>query len=90
MRNCVFLGLSCLLAVSAMRAAAPLGIFESHADVGTVLHPGAFDYDAARDLYRSRQRRQHVVFDGRVSVCVQESVGRCDTLGGYRVRGRGR
>src|SRR2546427_8296707 len=29
-------------------AAAPAGIFESHGDVGTVLHPGSVEYDAAK------------------------------------------
>jgi TolB protein len=32
-------------------AAAPVGIFESHEDVGTVLHPGSAEYDAARKSY---------------------------------------
>ena len=30
---------------------APLGIFENHGDVGTVLHPGSATYDAARQSY---------------------------------------
>ena len=34
-----------------MLAAGPLGIFEDHADVGTVLHAGAVDYDAAKQTY---------------------------------------
>src|SRR5215472_10632715 len=29
----------------------PLGIFESHDDVGTVLHTGSVDYDAAKRTY---------------------------------------
>jgi TolB protein len=29
----------------------PVGIFESHADVGTVLHAGSVDYDAAKKTY---------------------------------------
>jgi len=32
-------------------AAAPLGIFEEHADVGTVLHPGFVEYDASKRAY---------------------------------------
>jgi regulation of enolase protein 1 (concanavalin A-like superfamily) len=32
-------------------AAAPLGIFENHSDVGTVLHAGATEYDAAKRTY---------------------------------------
>src|SRR5262249_32924576 len=33
------------------RARAPLGIFESHEDVGTVLHPGSVEFDAASRSY---------------------------------------
>jgi TolB protein len=32
-------------------AATSVGIFEGHGDVGTVLHPGAVDYDAAKGSY---------------------------------------
>src|SRR6202162_3217770 len=32
-------------------AAAPAGIFEGHSDVGTVLHAGSVDYDAAKKTY---------------------------------------
>lgn len=35
----------------ARTAAAPLGLFESHADVGTVLHAGSVDYDASKRSY---------------------------------------
>ena len=28
------------------------GIFEGHGDVGTVLHPGSVEYDAAQKTYR--------------------------------------
>src|SRR5262249_44865028 len=31
--------------------ATPLGVFESHADVGTVLHPGAVDFDPSKHSY---------------------------------------
>jgi hypothetical protein len=30
---------------------APIGIFDSHADVGTVLHPGSVEYDVSRRSY---------------------------------------
>src|SRR5262249_14184695 len=30
---------------------APPGVFEGHGDVGTVLHPGSVDYDAAKGAY---------------------------------------
>ncbi len=41
------------LGSSGARAQAPqaLGLFEGHSDVGTVLHPGAVDYDAAKKAY---------------------------------------
>ena len=32
-------------------SAAPTGVFESHADVGSILHPGTLEYDAARGTY---------------------------------------
>ncbi len=32
-------------------ATAPLGIFEEHGDIGTVLHPGSVEYDASRKSY---------------------------------------
>jgi TolB protein len=48
-------GVCLLFCLSANRlpaqSAAPLGLFEKQADVGTVLHPGAADYDAARRAY---------------------------------------
>ena len=31
--------------------ASPLGLFENHADVGTVLHPGSVEYDASNHSY---------------------------------------
>jgi len=36
---------------SGATAAAPVGMFESHGDVGTVLHPGSVEYDAAKRSY---------------------------------------
>jgi Tol biopolymer transport system component len=36
---------------SGATAAGPVGIFESHGDVGTVLHPGSVEYDAAKGSY---------------------------------------
>ena len=41
---CVGLGLSA-------QTSSGVGIFESHADVGTVLHPGSVDYDKAHQTY---------------------------------------
>jgi Tol biopolymer transport system component len=37
--------------LSAQLSPAPLGIFEDHRDIGTVLHPGAASFDRARDAY---------------------------------------
>ena len=31
--------------------ASPLGVFQDHADIGTVLHPGSAQYDATRGIY---------------------------------------
>jgi len=35
----------------AQSAAAPVGVFEGHGDVGTVLHTGSVDYDAGKKTY---------------------------------------
>src|SRR3979411_3301123 len=32
-------------------ASASLGVFESHSDVGTVLHPGTVEYDGSKQTY---------------------------------------
>ena len=42
-----------LLSVTALTqdVGASVGIFESHEDVGTVLHPGSVDYDSSRHTY---------------------------------------
>jgi len=42
---------ACTGAVWAQSAAAPVGIFEGHGDVGTVLHAGSVDYDAGKKTY---------------------------------------
>jgi hypothetical protein len=45
---------SCLAVVMGNRARAqsvPVGIFEGHSDVGTVLHAGSVDYDASKGNY---------------------------------------
>lgn len=51
-----FVMLACTLIFSgvlspAQSASSPLGIFEGHGDVGTVLHPGSVHYDAAKGTY---------------------------------------
>jgi len=43
------LALACL--ALPIYAAQPLGIFEDHTDVGTVLHPGSVEYDASKQTY---------------------------------------
>jgi TolB protein len=39
------------LRMEAQTSPAPVGIFENHGDVGTVLHPGSVEYDAAEKTY---------------------------------------
>ena len=36
---------------AALQGANSPGIFEAHGDVGTVLHPGSVEYDAAKQTY---------------------------------------
>ncbi len=46
--------LLCLLIVvlaTLLRAQGPVGIFENHSDVGTVLHPGSATFDSAKQTY---------------------------------------
>jgi len=56
-RVCTFLSalVSCIVLVSGRptwaQSPPPVGIFESHSDVGTVLHAGSVDYDAAKRTY---------------------------------------
>ncbi len=45
------LRLALLAGVLLAHAQAPSGLFESHSDVGTVLHPGSVQYDAAAGTY---------------------------------------
>jgi TolB protein len=40
----------------------PLGIFEGHGDVGTVLHPGSAEYDAAKGSYSMVASGENVWF----------------------------
>ena len=40
----------CAWAIAA-GAASPIGIFEDHADLGTVLHPGSAEFDASAKSY---------------------------------------
>ncbi|MCX6626712.1 MAG: hypothetical protein NTW28_03660 [Candidatus Solibacter sp.] len=43
--------LPCSLLLGQAGAAGPIGLFESHSDIGTVLHAGAVEYDDARRMY---------------------------------------
>jgi TolB protein len=42
--------------------ASPVGIFEDHADVGTVLHPGSVEYDASKQTYNLTGSGENVWF----------------------------
>ena len=53
--------------------AAPIGIFENQGDVGTVLHPGSVTFRRVeKELHACRQRREHVVHTGCLSLCLEE------------------
>src|SRR5205814_2981688 len=41
----------CLVIVALASAEEPVGMFESHSDVGTVLHPGSATFDPAKKTY---------------------------------------
>jgi len=43
--------LFCIAFAVGVRAQSPIGLFEDHADVGTVLHPGSVAYDPAARTY---------------------------------------
>ena len=47
----VFLLLSPTHLPGAQSAPMPVGAFQDHADIGTVLHPGSAEYDAAQHIY---------------------------------------
>jgi TolB protein len=46
-----WLSLLVLVAPVARAAASPLGIFQDHQEIGTVLHPGSVEYDPAKQTY---------------------------------------
>lgn len=48
--GCLFVS-TALNRLPAQSAAAPIGLFEGHGDVGPVLHTGSVDYDASRGTY---------------------------------------
>ena len=49
--RCAGLMMAAALIISLAMMAQP-GTFEGHGDVGTVLHPGAVEYDAGQKTYR--------------------------------------
>jgi TolB protein len=49
--NCIAVLLSVSPSYLQAQVAGPVGIFEDHGDVGTVLHPGSVEYDAAQKTY---------------------------------------
>jgi hypothetical protein len=51
MRKTILLGAVALLAMTAMAAAAPLGQFTDHQDIGKPRHPGSASYDARTGTY---------------------------------------
>src|ERR1039457_3311635 len=55
--------LACLaFPVYAAPAAAPLGVFEDHTDVGTVLHTGSVEYDASKRTYTIARSGENMWF----------------------------
>ncbi len=48
---CLFLALAVKPSPKAQDAPQHIGLFENHGDVGTVLHPGSVEYDAAKGAY---------------------------------------
>ena len=48
------------LGQGAAAPAGPVGLFEGHGDVGTVLHPGSVEYDAAKKSYRIKGSGENV------------------------------
>ncbi|HVO57795.1 MAG TPA: hypothetical protein VMT51_08885 [Dongiaceae bacterium] len=61
---CIFLLAIVFVRASQFAAAQtpPVGAFESHGDVGTVLHPGSAEYDAAKDAYTVSASGENVWF----------------------------
>ena len=46
------------------QSASALGIFQNHADIGTVLHPGSAKYDAAHGAYTLTGSGENIWFTG--------------------------
>src|SRR5262249_30962153 len=58
----VFLSATVVTNVSAQNPSETLGIFESHGDVGTLLHPSNFAYDPGRQTYTITASGENVWF----------------------------
>jgi hypothetical protein len=50
------------LATAGAESVSPLGIFQNHADIGTVLHTGSAQYDAVRDTYTLTASGENIWF----------------------------
>jgi len=50
--------------VSAAQSASPLGLFQNHADIGTVLHAGSAQFDAAHGAYTLTGSGENIWFTG--------------------------
>ncbi len=80
-----------LIATSAKAATSSLGIFQDHADVGTVLHPGSVEYDPAQQTYTISGSGANMWFgedDFRLSL--DQGLRGCVAHRGYRLRWRHR
>ena len=59
-RTYSILAIALIFATTAVVAQNPVGIFENHQDVGTVLHPGSATFDAAQGTYTLRGSGENV------------------------------
>lgn len=62
---CVLVAVAGMIPVAIAAGAAeakPLGIFDGHQDVGTVLHPGSVEFDSSRNTYTVRGSGENMWF----------------------------
>ena len=59
-RTYSILAIALIFATTAVVAQNPVGIFENHQDVGTVLHPGSATFDAAKGTYTLRGSGENI------------------------------
>jgi TolB protein len=63
----------CYPRLEAQTAEGRTGIFEDHTDVGTVLHPGAVEYDSAKQTYTISGSGENMWLGGRcLPACMEE------------------